>query len=183
LVVVGRIFRIGTDSPILFTFTDDIILEFLFGVYIGLAYEQGFRIPGWLAALAVVAGFVWVAPDPSGPTFLINGLPAALVVGGFVLGPRLNGSAATRWLERIGDASYSLYLSHTFILRPYRDLWAAIVGNNLPVLFYVLSAILIAVLLALVTYRLVERPMTQFLRRRLVERAAPMPRPAAATTT
>jgi exopolysaccharide production protein ExoZ len=170
LVILGRAFSIGPDSPILFTFTDDMILEFLFGVYIGLAYETGWRIPGWAAAVAVLAGFVWVAPDPSGPTFLINGLPAALVVSGFVLGPRLNSSAGTRWLEHIGDASYSLYLTHTFILLPYRKLWAAVVGDHLPVALYLVSSVAIAILLALVVYRYVERPMTLFLRHRFAER-------------
>jgi exopolysaccharide production protein ExoZ len=182
LVVLGRVFSVGTDTPILFTFTDDMILEFLFGVYIGLAYETGFRLPGWAAVAAVIGGFVWVAPDPSGPTFIINGLPAALVVGGFVLGPRLNGSAATRWLERIGDASYSLYLTHTFILRPYRDVWIATVGNRLPAVLYLMTSILIAVVLGLVVYRFVERPMTQFLRRRFIDGAAPTPAHAATTT-
>jgi exopolysaccharide production protein ExoZ len=117
-----------------------------------------------------LAGFVWVAPDPSGPTFLINGLPAALVVSGFVLGPRLKASASTRWLEHIGDASYSLYLTHTFVLLPYRKVWAATVGDHLPVALYLVSSVATAVLLALVVYRYVERPMTLFLRHRFAER-------------
>jgi peptidoglycan/LPS O-acetylase OafA/YrhL len=171
LTLLGR--HVGTDTPILFTFTDDMILEFLFGVYIGLAYEYGWRLSGWMAAVAVLTGFVWVAPDPSGPTFLINGLPAALVVGGFVLGPRLRASAGTRWLDHIGDASYSLYLTHTFILLPYRKAWAATVGDHLPVTLYLLSSVAIAILLALVVYRHVEHPMTLFLRHRFAEPAAP----------
>lgn len=173
LALFGR--HVGTDTPILFTFTDDMILEFLFGVYIGLAYEYGWRLSGWMAAVAVLTGFVWVAPDPSGPTFLINGLPATLVVGGFVLGPRLKASAGTRWLEHIGDASYSLYLTHTFILLPYRKAWAAIVGEHLPVALYLLSSVAIAILLALVVYRHVERPMTLFLRHRFAEPTVPAP--------
>src|SRR5512139_3258831 len=32
-------------SPILFTWTDGLILEFLFGVYVGLAYRAGWRLP------------------------------------------------------------------------------------------------------------------------------------------
>ncbi len=171
LVTMGRVFSVGTDTPILFTFTDDMIFEFLFGVYIGLAYEQGFRLPGWLAVVAVIAGFVWVAPDPSGPTFIINGLPAALVVIGFTLGPRLKASAGTRWLEYIGDASYSLYLTHTFILRPYHDVWARVVGESLPVVLYLLSSVVLAILLGLAVYRYVERPMTLFLRGRLADHA------------
>ncbi len=181
LALLGR--HVGTDTPILFTVTDDMILEFLFGVYIGLAYDQGWRLPGWMAAVAVLAGFVWVAPDPSGPTFLINGLPAALVVGGFVLGPRLNASAATRWLEHIGDASYSLYLTHTFILRPYHDVWASAVGDRLPVAFYLLSSVAIAIALALIVHRTVERPMTRFLRRRFVEPTTSAPAEAAVPVT
>ena len=183
LVVLGRVFSIGPDSPILFTFTDDMILEFLFGVYIGLAYERGWRIPGWTAIVAVFAGFIWVAPDPSGPTFLINGLPAALVVGGFVLGPRLRASPGTRWLEHLGDASYSLYLTHTFILLPYRKVWAATIGDHLPVALYLVSSVAIAILLALVVYRYVERPMTLFLRRRLAGQTALMPTEAPAAAT
>jgi exopolysaccharide production protein ExoZ len=173
LALLGR--HVSTDTPILFTLTDDMILEFLFGVYIGLAYEYGWRMSGWMAAVAVFAGFVWVAPDPSGPTFLINGLPAALVVVGFVLGPRLNASVGTRWLEHIGDASYSLYLTHTFVLLPYRTVWARAVGDHLPVALYLVSSVAIAILLALVVYRYVERPMTLFLRHRFAERTLPAP--------
>ncbi len=46
--------------------------------------------------------------DYPGPTLIVAGILAALVVGVFVLGPRIKDTFATGLLGRVGDASYSL---------------------------------------------------------------------------
>jgi peptidoglycan/LPS O-acetylase OafA/YrhL len=47
------------------------------------------------------------------------------------------------------------------------------VGDHLPVALYLVSSVAIAILLALVVYRYVERPMTLLLQHRFAERTVP----------
>jgi exopolysaccharide production protein ExoZ len=126
-----------------------------------------------------VIGIALAIPELHGPTFLIQGVPAALIVGALVLGPQLRDTRATALLARIGDASYSLYLSHTFVLRPLRNLWAVVVGDRLPASVFVIAAIATAVVVSLLLYHAVERPLTSYLQRRLLARPARVERDAA----
>jgi peptidoglycan/LPS O-acetylase OafA/YrhL len=166
LTWLGR--DLGKDTPVIFTWTDGIILEFLFGVFVGLAYEKNWRLPGWAAVICILSGTVVAIMDLPGATALIAGLPAALIVGGFVLGPQMKDSLASAWLTRVGDASYSLYLTHVFVLKAIYVSWAAAIGARLPVPFYILSSILASIVVGLLVYHLVERPMTNYLQRKLL---------------
>jgi peptidoglycan/LPS O-acetylase OafA/YrhL len=157
-------------SPILFTWTDGLILEFLFGVYVGLAYRAGRRLPGWAAWAAIAAGFALAAFDFHGPTALIAGVPATLILIGATLGPQARQSASQGFLAQIGDASYSLYLTHTMVLRPAWRIWTAIGGTDWPPVFFVLCAFVTTIGFALLVYRFVERPMTRALQRRWLGR-------------
>ncbi|MGA8614338.1 MAG: acyltransferase [Xanthobacteraceae bacterium] len=150
-------------SPILFTWTDGLILEFLFGVYVGFAYRAGWRLPNWAAYTAISAGAVLVALNIHGPTALIAGVPAMLIVAGFTLGPQPSELAAGGWLARIGDASYSLYLTHTIVLRPAWRLWTVAGGADWPTVLFVLFCIVTSVSISIAVYRLVEWPLTRYL--------------------
>jgi exopolysaccharide production protein ExoZ len=66
---------------------------------------------------------------------------------------------------RLGDASYSLYLTHPFGIRPIRNIWMALDGGALPLGFYLIVCALVAIASALIVYRLIEMPTTDALRR------------------
>jgi exopolysaccharide production protein ExoZ len=166
LAWVGR--DLDKSTPVIFTWTDGMILEFLAGVYVGLAYEKNCRLPGWVATLFIVVGLGLGVLDFAGPTFVVAGIPAALMVGGFVLGPQMKDSFATRLLARVGDASYSLYLTHAIILKLFYQAWITAVGDRLPVSVFLISSMFAAILAGLLVYYLVERPMTEYLRRKLL---------------
>ncbi len=87
------------------------------------------------------------------------------------------------WLAALGDASYSLYLTHPFILRPLRNLWAALVGGALPLGFYVVVATALATLLAVAVYRWVEKPLLRWSQARAGRHAAAPQALALRTTT
>jgi exopolysaccharide production protein ExoZ len=169
-IVFAALAWLGRDltvaSPILFTWTDGLILEFLFGVYVGLVYQAGWRLPNWAAVTAIAAGTSLAALDIHGPTALIAGVPATLIVAGFTLGPKSSDAAFGAWLARIGDASYSLYLTHTIVLRPASRLWAAAGGADWPDVFFVLFGLAASVGVGIIVYRFVERPLTHSLQRR-----------------
>ena len=165
LVVTGRL----VEPPIaaLAVWTDGLLLEFLFGLALGLAAERGVAVGAAGAVAAVVLGAAAaVALGPatgrfgSVPAWMAGGLPAALVVGGCVLGPRWRAAPAL-WIPLlVGDASYSLYLSHPFAVRLLRNAWLAAAPSATAPWLYLAVACLAAILGGLALHRWVERPMT-----------------------
>ena len=176
LVALGRSFQ--PASAQLSTWTDPLLFEFLFGVVIGLAYGRGWRVPASLALVLIATGVLLaVVLDPARsafpgvPQLLRSGATAALIVAGAVLGPAVSAAWPIGVLAAIGDASYSLYLTHPFTIRPLRDLWTFRVGAALPLTGYFVVATLAAVVVSLGVFRWVERPITAGLQRRLRQRA------------
>jgi exopolysaccharide production protein ExoZ len=62
-------------------------------------------------------------------------------------------------LQHVGDASYSLYLSHTITLAAFASMWAALAFPKNAILFACVGFAL-SVLVASCVFRLVERPLT-----------------------
>jgi peptidoglycan/LPS O-acetylase OafA/YrhL len=172
--ILGR--NLDISTPKLFTWTDGLILEFILGIYLGLIYQSGFRVGRIAAIVLVLAGVALGYPEFNWPAVFAAGLPAMLIVGGLVLCPPLKDSGATLWLTILGDASYSIYLSHTIVLRPFRDVWARLVdGAWSPAPFFI-SGVLVAIMVGCAIHYAVERPMLRVLTRLL--RASPGVQPS-----
>ena len=137
------------------------------GLYLGLLYETGWRVRGWIAACLVVAGFALAMPEFPLPAVFSAGLPAMMIVGGFVLCPPLKDSIATGWLTELGNASYSLYLSHTLALRPLRDVWMRLTDGAWPPFLFFVLGVMVSVLVGYAIHVAVEKPVTRFLNARL----------------
>jgi peptidoglycan/LPS O-acetylase OafA/YrhL len=94
-----------------------IVLEFIFGVLLAKWTLLGFRLRPIIATGFVIAGFVAILCMPlvsENARVLTWGLPAfAIVVGAVSLEPV---ARLPRWLLALGDASYSIYLCHGFVL-------------------------------------------------------------------
>lgn len=91
------------------------------------------------------------------------------------------------WLLILGDASYSVYLAHLFAFDLIAKVWPHTSGPAAAAAFAV-TAMLAAVGLALLTYRLIERPALAALARSRTVSAAPegssnQPMPAAETAS
>jgi peptidoglycan/LPS O-acetylase OafA/YrhL len=108
---------------------------------------------------------------------LRGGLPAAVILGACVLARPGAGAVrpaaafapaalAASVAAALGDASYSLYLCHPFVIRLCRNLWLAVVKDRLPVGGFLLLALGLAMAAGLVLHRLIERPMTRWLQMR-----------------
>lgn len=164
MALVGRLIDPG-HVQIAF-WTNPIILEFLFGVYVALIFRSGIRIGGTAALGFMVIGllgFVRISTpwsDAALPQFLRSGLPAALFVLAAASGPVLPRGKLVLWGVALGDASYSLYLAHPFILRPMRAVWAKALGGALPLGLFVVCAASVAVMFSLLLFRVVEKPLT-----------------------
>jgi peptidoglycan/LPS O-acetylase OafA/YrhL len=108
--------------------TDPIILEFILGMLIGVAWESGMRL-GRLQMLVVAAIGVaaLLAFGPLSNTAipfrpLTWGLPSALIVAALALHegaaqPKKTASFAARLCLTLGAASYAMYLLHVLVMR------------------------------------------------------------------
>ncbi|WP_454850744.1 acyltransferase family protein [Rhizobium binxianense] len=158
-----------------------IVLEFIAGMLIAVAYGKGFRLPLALAPFLVIAALcLWTLIDMrmfesyggpgfySFPRFFVFGGGAICLIMAATLLPR---RALPAWLVRLsvlGDSSYTLYLVHPFLFGIYRAVLARL---DLPVVFYwpVLALMVAgAVFLAHVAYLKLEAPAMGILRRRIL---------------
>lgn len=121
------------------------LLEFLFGMVLGLAYLEGWLTRRrWAGVALIVTGFVLIAPLPA-----LWGAP--LIVGGAILA---EGLPLPRILLVLGDASYSLYLTHVLTIEMLHRAW----HERAPAIFF--AATLVACIAAAVLcYNMIERPM------------------------
>jgi peptidoglycan/LPS O-acetylase OafA/YrhL len=150
---------------------DPIVFGFLFGAVVGIAYNNGVRVSGPLAATLMTLGFAalffpWTpigAEDDLLPR-LAESVPSILVLIAVALGPQVDENQRTwRPALAIGDASYSLYLVHAFLLRSLYFLWLKGPLGILPLWTFIPIGIAISVLVAMMTYWYFERPVTRWL--------------------
>jgi exopolysaccharide production protein ExoZ len=102
-----------------------ILLEFLFGALAGLAFVEGLRLNRrWsfsviLVAILFFALSTTLREQPTqGWRVVAWGVPAALLFIGTVFGPNIK-AVEIRPLIVLGNASYSLYLTHWFFVVTY----------------------------------------------------------------
>jgi len=155
------------DSVIGF-YSSSIILEFALGVGIGYLYTSGLSIPRLYAAIMLFGGLIGLFLNlETGlmnlPRFFAIGIPACLIVAGAVFYERANGVTEIAFPMLLGDASYSLYLSHGATLSAFEQLWRRMGGPSVsnPTYLFLFSAtaIIVATLVGIGVYRVVEQPM------------------------
>lgn len=158
-----------SGTPFAFWFRP-IILEFVAGIVLFAIYKSGFRLHAH-AALLLLAGsfFVWLAlpyiltGDPIYWRWLQLGVPATLFVGALVFWEERQAqpNALKRFAIHIGDSSYSLYLSHPFVLTIVYLFWSRLgLFQTLGVLAYVVVTSVCCIIVSIIGYRLIEKPIS-----------------------
>jgi len=180
LSVVGRI---ALPLPYLLDFfTAPIMLEFLYGAMLALAYAYwSDAAPRWLAPAGLVlmaAGFAIVialdaagvpVPNKHDARFLLLGLPAAVVVGGALAMERGRWILRQPWLLELGAASYVLYLFHALVLQGSIKLVRPLLPQA-PVIAG-MFALLACLAAALVVHHFIEQPLLDWTKRLMRRRA------------
>ncbi len=171
LVIGGQ--ALPADAPDALRFwSSPIILEFLFGMLLGLGLQRGVRIGGMTALVLMIGGMalLWIAGS-TGLTstawrWLAGGVPASLIVAGAAMGPQASNSASVRMLRLGGDASYALYLSHPFTINVVSVVW-----QKLPLaspIGYLAATIIVSLIVGVFVHLLIERPLLDMLHQRPV---------------
>ncbi len=171
--------------------TRPIIVDFALGLAVALALAEGVVLPRLVRWAMVAAGVAILCADPchlfngpvgitvanGWPRVIVAGLPAALVLAGAVLGPEPHVHRLLAPLGAIGDASYSLYLLHPFVLIAVEKMaQKSAAFRALPGGAIVAGMVGVAIAVALVAHRRLERPLTRWVNARLAARIMPRSR-------
>ncbi|MFO1100194.1 MAG: acyltransferase [Xanthobacteraceae bacterium] len=154
-----------------------LIYEFVYGMWIAMAFLAGWKLPPWLAVMLIAVGIAmvaWTGMDASGiavlPRHIIWGGAAALIVGGATL-CRVDILGRSGAIILLGDSSYALYLLHTTLF--------AVISSAIPRYFpsnhpwaYAILLVSSAIVAAIAAHLAFERPLTTALRRRIARSRA-----------
>jgi peptidoglycan/LPS O-acetylase OafA/YrhL len=178
LVCIG-LFVPEINNPLFRFITNPIVIEFLLGCLIGMLYLSGSRLKPTLSyGLLGIAFLMFLSTiifgngdtsraesiliDNKAPIrLLVWGIPSAALVAGLLfleLNQRLQ---FNKQLILIGDASYSIYLTHYFALTLFTKFWYV---SRLPFPdVFIILAIMFATLIGTGFYLLVEKKLLHYL--------------------
>lgn len=176
-VAIGFVFQ--PTSLILQVATSPIVFEFLLGCLIAILYSKGYRLNGLQASALGMVAVILLSNSLHESAFeqiLFWGVPAFMLISAASLyeagKPDL---AMLRPLVRLGDISYSLYLSHFFCLALFVRMQDR--STSLDKGFSLLSIGVFALLILLVAelcYRFIEEPSRKFFAGRRYRVASPV---------
>jgi exopolysaccharide production protein ExoZ len=165
-------------------YSNNIVIEFVFGMVVarlfavyGAVWPRGLTLV--LAMISMVLMLLFSGHQDVLPRFLGWGVPSAMLVWCALMLDRTK-FAISRVAVLAGDCSYSLYLSHLFVISTLRIVWIKLhlpVGTWTALLLFMVVAAVLACPVAAAFYKLAEEPIARALRR---FRSAPPPVRAAA---
>ena len=163
-------------GPILGSYLDPIILEFLSGIVLAILAPYLERCGTVLGALLLAAGIVWIgvvyAHEWALPRLVSHAIPSIMAVTGALMMEPWARAHQSRIGLLLGDASYSIYLAHPFAQRVFLLAIIHTVGlPNINPTVYIFSAFFIAIAAGLICYLVLERRVLHVGRRlmRLVQ--------------
>jgi peptidoglycan/LPS O-acetylase OafA/YrhL len=168
-------------------YTRPIILEFAAGMGLGLLGSRvrcetalGRVAVGLTGAIAL--GAVALVPVflPTASRLLTHGLPALIVVASAIILHESGVSWSSRWVLALGNASYSLYLTHPFVTQATQKLGKSIGLTPMVALVGSLLTLVVVCLVGVATHLWLERPLTRFVKQRTQRLVASWAKPAVA---
>ncbi len=165
---------IHSDNALIRFYTSPLILEFLFGIalYKAQGYYAG-RINRNTAIMVLLLGFALLAMTiPTLGRFLAYGIPAVFIVGAAII---VFENKHLPLLQLMGDASYSIYITHLFALE-FAVYLAHLLNLNDPSPMNMVLALgmqmIMATIVGVIVHKIIEKPLTSLLRARIKKRQA-----------
>ncbi|MEO1660027.1 MAG: acyltransferase [Pseudomonadota bacterium] len=148
-------------------FSRSIILNFAWGVGVFLIYQHR---PYWIeklygvwipAALFILAQFFWDIPISA--EFAI-GVPTALILASLLPAKQIEGPIG-KVGNMVGDASYSLYLIHPYIIQFCFILVVPVLGGSMAVIVGMsVASFVLSIIASIMLFKIIEKPSNMLLR-------------------
>jgi exopolysaccharide production protein ExoZ len=159
-------FLVSPSGPVALTYTSPLLIEFMIGCLLGVMYERGALPRPGIAVFLLVVGCgllltsgMLSAANITAARFFHWGLPAFLIVtAALALEPKLK-----QWRLPIllGDASYSIYLTHGVVLSAAKSAVLLLGRGEQPLMSseFILGGCAASVVAGVAVYFLIERPL------------------------
>ena len=148
------------------------VFEFLFGMFLAVAWKQGFRLPSSTAWFLLVFAVCLLFLSLPVPRIIEFGVPSLLIVMAclFIRVKQYD------WAVLLGDASYALYLSHIFTLGVLRKVLAPLLGEGptAAVLFVTISLV-VCIFVSVFIHKYVDNWLLRHERLRFIGSHPPQP--------
>lgn len=145
-------------------YTRSQILEFGYGMVLGELFLRTDRSTSRAWWLAIVVGAAGLVLSPLTRQLLTQGfavgVPALLIVLGALYVPLDLKGGWERLARKLGDASYSIYLSHYIFMSALGQIWRRLLpGGSVSWVSFAVFAVFACALAGIVVYHLIERPL------------------------
>jgi len=168
-----------STEPLVSVITSPHLIEFLAGSIIGLFFlnkkinnfqsiNQSINqsiMPVLLIVIGITLFIVTLyMPEENISRVIKWGGSSALIVSGLVF---LEKKGATlkwfnnKWLNNVGNASYSIYLSHIFIINLIGKVWTTFINGYFSL--FVITSVIVSLSAGYTLYFILERPITNYL--------------------
>jgi exopolysaccharide production protein ExoZ len=165
LVVTGIAFGPFEHAASIF-YTSPVLLEFLAGVLMGEIWRR-FHTKynrNWGIFLFITGWILLIGNGELGLSKYLTILGASLIVAGSLAPVFLKISSGK--LKMLGDATYSIYLTHIFTLGLTRFIWLHTIGSkntSIDAATYATTSMLLCVGVGVYVYLHIEKPTTRYL--------------------
>lgn len=174
-------FSLKTHSVYLTLISNPLTYEFIAGAFIAYLHDRYPQIKGFgkrrsllifgLSLLALIANYcLYHQTQPLPPDGIIRialfGLPAALAVFSLVQAEK-EGFRVPQTLVTIGNASYSIYLSHIMVLSALSRVLYKYSSTPFAKLFVTAALVLAALIAGRLSYEKLEKPLLRWFREQL----------------
>lgn len=170
VILLGLVLQPTTSEQFVYLFTRDKLLEFLAGFVFCYTARHMIGQRPYTGAYLVVIGVLLItikgiSGGQAAQAFYVWGIPAMCIVFGMLMLEN-----AIRWpafMLRLGEASYALYLTHSFVMAAGAMIWYRVFDTSLMSnIGFMFSALTGAIVLALLTNTYLEKPVTRWLNRK-----------------
>jgi len=129
VTLIGGYYFLPVDNAFVSIYFGPLVIEFIAGCLVAKFYFSQ-EIRGNATIIALVAlifwagGYALLQPEGRGWTrVLVFGVPSVLALYAALLYEKKHAVTMPKWLCQIGDASYSIYLSHILVLGVLGKVW------------------------------------------------------------
>lgn len=159
VVVFGQLGVGDSSNAIFVAYTSPIITEFFQGMLIALVHQRRSLARLWVALpIGIVA--LLLAGNFDAPRLLIWGLPSTLILIGCLALEDAKRMPSIPLFKLLGDASYSIYLSHAFVLQIGLLVWWKVpLTGWAQFVIFTPAAVVGCTFIGVLIYRYVEQPM------------------------
>lgn len=147
-------------------YNDFIIFEFILGMIIYLIIFKKNYIESFLMLLAIIIGCLFHEINLNN-RLLIYGLPSMIIM--FLMILKFQNLKLSKLILMLGAGSYSLYLTHPYIIQFFDRFTNWFSGDFLQKSLSVFLCIILANTFAILTYKYYELPIRRYFRKKLIK--------------